>query len=93
MSGRWSGIGRPAILSSPRPPAAVAVCAAGEPVGRLEVGGGHSRLPVIGSGEAGGLPPAAAALQVGWAGGLVGGDRLGAGLGPSVAARALASQV
>ena len=63
VSGRSSGIGRPAIRSSPRPPAAVAVCADGEPVGGCRSVVADSRLPVIGSGDAGRLPPAEAALQ------------------------------
>ena len=70
VSGRWSGIGRPAIRSSPRPPAAVAVCADGAPVGGSSLVVADSRLPVIGSGDAGKLPPAEASLHVlgaGWA--------------------------
>ena len=91
MSGRWSGIGRPAIRSSPRPPAAVAVCADGAPVGGSSLVVADSRLPVIGSGDAGKLPPAEASLHAvaPWLAvtGSVRGD------GPRVAARALAPQV
>ena len=93
VSGRSSGIGRPAIRSSPRPPAAVAVCADGEPEGGWKSVVADSRLPVIGSGDAG---------QVAAGGGRLAG-RLGGALfavigsirgdGPRVAASALASQV
>ena len=49
------------------------------------------RLPVIGSGEAGALPPASAALQLGWSLFAVIGSMRGDG--PSVAPSALASHV
>ena len=53
------------MASEPTPPAALAVCAEGAPVGGWRSVVALSRLPVIGSGEAGALPPAASALQAG----------------------------
>ena len=91
VSGRWSGIGRPATRSSPRPPAAVAVWPAGSPEGGWISVVADSRLPVTGSGDAGRFPPAWAVLHVGSPLlAVIGSMR---GLGPIVAASALASHV
>ena len=90
-SGRSSGIGSPATRSSPRPAAALAVCADGAPVGGWRSVVALSRLPVTGSGEAGALPPASSVLHESWPLlAVIGSIR---GDGPRVAARALDSHV
>jgi hypothetical protein len=90
-SGGGIGIGRPAIRSSPRPAPALAVWAVAEPVGGWRSVVALSRLPVIGSGEGGALPPADSALQLDASLLAVIGSMRGDG--PRVAATALDSQV
>jgi hypothetical protein len=90
-SGGGIGIGSPEMASEPSPAAALAVCADGAPVAGSRPVVALSSVPVTGSGEAGKLPPAWAALQVDSPRFAVTGSVFG--LGPSVTARALDSQV
>ncbi len=74
----------------PISPVAVTFCADAEPVAGVMVVRAESRLPVIGSGEAGPVPPAVAFLHSGWAALAVIGDWTGEG--PRPMSRTLASQ-